>query len=262
MAVHKRRGFTLIELLVVIAIIALLMSILMPALSKAKQQAKAAVCLSNLHQWAIVLSMYTGENNGYFLAGNEGITGGWAWMEVLRPYYSDDKLHLCPMARRVRYNTDYEAGGTFYAWNPGTVAEPLYGSYGLNGWLANPAPGESEVFGRPVGDNWRTVSVKPAATIPMVADCGIWDGWPLKVDKPPPYPDMMTEHGVLNSEMRRFCLNRHMEHVNGAFADFSCRRMGLKELWRLRWHRGYKVNDPQPAEWNEPKHWMYAMKDY
>ena len=62
-------GFTLIELLVVISIIALLMSILMPALARAKKQAKAAGCLSNLHQWSTIFSMYTAENNTYFMSG-------------------------------------------------------------------------------------------------------------------------------------------------------------------------------------------------
>ena len=65
--VYKRKGFTLIELLVVVSIITLLVSILVPALSKAKAQTKAATCLSNLHQWGIIIKMYTQDNNGRFM---------------------------------------------------------------------------------------------------------------------------------------------------------------------------------------------------
>ena len=71
----KRNGFTLIELLVVIAIIALLMAILMPALNRVRKQARGIACQMNLHQWAIVFSMYTDQNNGYFLSGlAEGVS--------------------------------------------------------------------------------------------------------------------------------------------------------------------------------------------
>ena len=63
----RERGFTLIELLVVIAIIALLVSILLPSLSLAKELARRAVCAANLHGIALSLHMYAGDNDDSFL---------------------------------------------------------------------------------------------------------------------------------------------------------------------------------------------------
>ena len=61
---YRKKGFTLIELLVVIAIIALLLSILMPALNKVKEQVKRTICTSNARQTGIALITYTSANNG------------------------------------------------------------------------------------------------------------------------------------------------------------------------------------------------------
>ena len=63
----ERKGFTLIELLVVIAIIALLLSILTPALQTVKERAKRTICKSNLHQWILGISAYASSNDNKLL---------------------------------------------------------------------------------------------------------------------------------------------------------------------------------------------------
>ncbi len=69
----KKRAFTLIELLVVIAVIALLLALLVPALHAAREQARRAVCLSNLRQLTLAWLMYAQEHNGCLVMGR--VTG-------------------------------------------------------------------------------------------------------------------------------------------------------------------------------------------
>ena len=69
----------------------------MPALNRVRKQARAVACQMNLHQWAIVFSMYTDQNNGYFLSGlAEGVSnvGKYWWMEPLKPYYTDERIRI------------------------------------------------------------------------------------------------------------------------------------------------------------------------
>lgn len=132
------KGFTLIELLVVISIISLLLSILVPSLRKARQQAKATACKSNLRQYNLGFQLY-GENNDrclpvYRVVGTDWKWRGW-WHAVL-PYLSrdGDKIIIsCPSFNDSQIldiclpGTEAVYTGYMYnAWLKGNLIPPIY----------------------------------------------------------------------------------------------------------------------------------------
>ncbi|MHC4212201.1 MAG: prepilin-type N-terminal cleavage/methylation domain-containing protein [Planctomycetota bacterium] len=102
MYIKDSKGFTLIELLVVIAIIALLMSILMPALNKVKAQAKGTVCKSNMRQIGIAANLYLEDWEQCIPRGTGSVD---PWFQVFMPYlsqrpinndYRNVEIYRCP----------------------------------------------------------------------------------------------------------------------------------------------------------------------
>ncbi|MGC8623783.1 MAG: type II secretion system protein, partial [Phycisphaerae bacterium] len=92
------RGFTLIELLVVISIIALLISLLLPALAEARKDAESVVCSANLHSIGQALQEYADEWQGA-IAGSPATSGSFFWSNIdtgaHSPYSDYDYPHLC-----------------------------------------------------------------------------------------------------------------------------------------------------------------------
>jgi len=117
----RNRAFTLIELLVVIAVIAILASLMLPALSRAKEAGRTAACSSNLRQLAIASATYALDNKGrlpYFLdwlyTRPGDLTSG-----RLFPYLKNEQVYLCP--------TDKIRLSTGQAMPPGPTA-PILGN--------------------------------------------------------------------------------------------------------------------------------------
>ena len=146
--VHKK-GFTLIELLVVISIIALLLSVLVPSLSLAKEKAKTVLCQNNLRNYGLAGELYLGENDdrypdawrslfakspsgwcqwhhkAYFLDSRPDLAG------PLWPYLEAAEIHLCPTFLKI--GKTY--GQLHPEHNPDIPVEPQY-SYSMNYMLS------------------------------------------------------------------------------------------------------------------------------
>src|SRR6187401_2984769 len=91
----RKTGFTLIELLVVIAIIAILASMLLPALAKAKEAGKRITCVNGLRQLGLSMQMYADDQEGLQPPRTINLPGG-SWPSTLRDYYKDLKVLACP----------------------------------------------------------------------------------------------------------------------------------------------------------------------
>ena len=266
---RQRNAFTLIELLVVISVIVLLMAILLPALQRVKKQARAVACQANLRQWGTILALYVEDNQGRF----PHTLGRWLLGRSLlgedSPIFNRSILKgrdikdilCCPMAVRPQVKREdpndlrvYD--NTFRAWEGKYFDVTFRSSYGFNQHLLNGRVGRYDP-----NDNRGThvFSLRGRANIPVLLDSTRPEGHPHDSWPPPRTQGRMTM-------VWPFCINRHNGHVNGLFLDWSVRKIGLKELWTLKWSytfdttdRWTKAGGVQPEDWPL---WMAKFKDY
>ncbi len=247
----KQKAFTLIELLVVIAIIAMLMAILMPALSYVRKQASSTACQSNLRQLSLAMTLYTQDHDDKtmpFVGINQA---GEYWFHQLAPYLSakgykkDPQAHkegvmkvvFCPVVKK-------RTGDSSATMAIGTADRSWLfmegeGSYGLNLWLL---PEGQSSYSFPTQNYYKKYS-DTKSDVPLLGD-SVWVGsWPDRDDIVP--NDLILGTGMNHSNglfMGRFCIDRHNKAINIGFVDTRVDRVYLEDLWTLKWHRRFKPN--------------------
>jgi len=265
------RGFTLIELLVVIAIIAILASLLLPSLKRARSTAMSAHCKSNVHQWTVLMALYFEDQSGF--TDNDPAVRVAMWPQGLEEYLSNDSILRCPEASKAKPdgygNGPDHRGTTDWAWDIrgwySQVPTQWIGSYGKNAWVAHFRSGGW--LGADTQRNFwhNTVDVDRPDIVPLIADSAWFHPLPLHSDSPPPVRDLIDSGGFGNN-MWFIAMDRHLEGVDVGFFDGSAHSIGLKGLWSLKWHplwnlenRWTSAGGVRAGDWPA---WMRNFQDY
>jgi prepilin-type N-terminal cleavage/methylation domain-containing protein/prepilin-type processing-associated H-X9-DG protein len=249
--VKRTTGFTLIELLVVIAIIALLLSVIMPSLNKAKEASRRVVCSSNMKQLATGNLSYAAENDDrVVLAMSSNYE---MWLTTILNYCEDPDIKMCPSVKKEptggsgsdpsmgpeggqAAKIDPTDGSCYEYWKVQDInLERHTSSYGMNGYAQDP---ENKVWGNKDLFLGKT-TVPMAFKVPLIAP-DVWrSGYPTSAAN----ANFTDTPGQYGDHIGRFVFIRHQDRNNISFIDGHVERVYLPDMGLLKWNREWECQE-------------------